>query len=104
MATIPVAPARTTWADARYPYLVIRVMAGVFSLRPLPSDLERDVLIALGWSVMDAFERRFRMCLRSEEHTSELQSRPHLVCRLLLEKKKTRQTKAHPVYICASLQ
>src|SRR5690554_7466256 len=28
--------------------------------------------------------------LRSEEHTSELQSRPHLVCRLLLEKKKTK--------------
>src|SRR5271157_6453734 len=27
-------------------------------------------------------------CRRSEEHTSELQSRPHLVCRLLLEKKK----------------
>src|SRR5215510_10951301 len=28
---------------------------------------------------------------RSEEHTSELQSRGHLVCRLLLEKKKKRQ-------------
>src|SRR5690554_6709691 len=28
------------------------------------------------------------LCNRSEEHTSELQSRPHLVCRLLLEKKK----------------
>src|SRR5436305_5301604 len=28
---------------------------------------------------------------RSEEHTSELQSRPHLVCRLLLEKKKTHE-------------
>src|SRR5690554_7672137 len=27
------------------------------------------------------------MAARSEEHTSELQSRPHLVCRLLLEKK-----------------
>src|SRR3989442_9462470 len=27
---------------------------------------------------------------RSEEHTSELQSRPHLVCRLLLEKKKSK--------------
>src|SRR3989442_8359506 len=27
--------------------------------------------------------------LRSEEHTSELQSRPHLVCRLLLEKKNS---------------
>src|SRR3989442_10787107 len=30
------------------------------------------------------------MLKRSEEHTSELQSRPHLVCRLLLEKKKTK--------------
>src|SRR5207253_3909540 len=30
----------------------------------------------------------FREFLRSEEHTSELQSRGHLVCRLLLEKKK----------------
>src|SRR5436305_1099751 len=29
---------------------------------------------------------------RSEEHTSELQSRPHLVCRLLLEKKKTKRS------------
>src|SRR2546422_149232 len=29
-----------------------------------------------------------RACERSEEHTSELQSRLHLVCRLLLEKKK----------------
>src|SRR5690554_7610906 len=31
--------------------------------------------------------------LRSEEHTSELQSRPHLVCRLLLEKKKKKTNK-----------
>src|SRR3989442_9170192 len=30
----------------------------------------------------------FEKVPRSEEHTSELQSRPHLVCRLLLEKKK----------------
>src|SRR5690554_629680 len=30
--------------------------------------------------------------IRSEEHTSELQSRPHLVCRLLLEKKKKKTT------------
>src|SRR5690554_7781477 len=30
----------------------------------------------------------YQYSLRSEEHTSELQSRPHLVCRLLLEKKK----------------
>src|SRR2546422_7589331 len=31
-----------------------------------------------------------RHAIRSEEHTSELQSRLHLVCRLLLEKKKIR--------------
>src|SRR3989449_8253338 len=30
------------------------------------------------------------VCKRSEEHTSELQSRLHLVCRLLLEKKKNK--------------
>src|SRR5690554_7013541 len=34
-------------------------------------------------------------CARSEEHTSELQSRPHLVCRLLLEKKKKKKKKIH---------
>src|SRR5258708_13464290 len=35
--------------------------------------------------------------LRSEEHTSELQSPDHLVCRLLLEKKKKMQTdQTHP--------
>src|SRR3712207_7983475 len=34
---------------------------------------------------------------RSEEHTSELQSRQYLVCRLLLEKKKKRHTNYHDV-------
>src|SRR2546423_11240756 len=33
---------------------------------------------------------------RSEEHTSELQSLAYLVCRLLLEKKKKKQTKSLP--------
>src|SRR3989442_7257860 len=36
--------------------------------------------------------RGSRRSPRSEEHTSELQSRPHLVCRLLLEKKKKHTT------------
>src|SRR2546422_5185952 len=35
---------------------------------------------------------------RSEEHTSELQSRLHLVCRLLLEKKKKKETKTPQSY------
>src|SRR5436305_7808052 len=49
---------------------------------------------------------------RSEEHTSELQSRPHLVCRLLLEKKnnlildawRTRTELGHARSICALAQ
>src|SRR5690554_7014720 len=40
----------------------------------------RNIIISIHFNV-SGFER-------SEEHTSELQSRPHLVCRLLLEKQK----------------
>src|SRR5438045_5581038 len=49
--------------------------------------------------VLPEYRRRpsFQVCRsssRSEEHTSELQSLRHLVCRLLLEKKKKKQIKA----------
>src|SRR2546430_10855859 len=37
----------------------------------------------------ESFLRKIRLLTRSEEHTSELQSQSNLVCRLLLEKKKT---------------
>src|SRR3712207_8665823 len=40
------------------------------------------------------------VALRSEEHTSELQSRQYLVCRLLLEKKK--QAPTSPIIICST--
>src|SRR3712207_8014331 len=43
--------------------------------------------------ISDIIGRRLRL-ERSEEHTSELQSRQYLVCRLLLEKKKKRRTAA----------
>src|SRR5437660_6696877 len=39
------------------------------------------------WAYSPGFNLNSALC-RSEEHTSELQSRGHLVCRLLLEKKK----------------
>src|SRR2546422_6812295 len=45
----------------------------------------------------DVTERR--VLERSEEHTSELQSRLHLVCRLLLEKKK-KKNKQHCLHKC----
>src|SRR3712207_6886305 len=40
-------------------------------------------------SIVARRRHRHRAAMRSEEHTSELQSRQYLVCRLLLEKKKT---------------
>src|SRR6267154_2855991 len=53
----------------------------------------RTPLLAFEWPPLKAATRHYyRPCwrppLRSEEHTSELQSPVHLVCRLLLEKKK----------------
>src|SRR2546429_6453708 len=41
-----------------------------------------------------SLEQHLTKQLRSEEHTSELQSRLHLVCRLLLEKKKRNQARS----------
>src|SRR5690554_7247021 len=48
----------------------------------LPLYIKCEVLV--NWM----FSEAVGLPIRSEEHTSELQSRPHLVCRLLLEKKK----------------
>src|SRR3989442_11228555 len=62
-----------------------------------PNVLGADTIANFSNSTYNSlqFEARRRMSAgvdfqanRSEEHTSELQSRPHLVCRLLLEKKK----------------
>src|SRR5205809_3637688 len=47
------------------------------------------ILLAVATTILIATMNRWVKILRSEEHTSELQSRLHLVCRLLLEKKKT---------------
>src|SRR5690554_7791234 len=50
----------------------------------------RDTQLGRGEPIEDTARVLAEMVdiVRSEEHTSELQSRPHLVCRLLLEKKK----------------
>src|SRR3989440_7840070 len=53
---------------------------GLHALRRYPNGQERCIACKLCEAV------------RSEEHTSELQSRSDLVCRLLLEKKKTQST------------
>src|SRR5207249_5929938 len=47
---------------------------------------EGELVVEL-WPMFDAYDLRLTFMSRSEEHTSELQSRFDLVCRLLLEKK-----------------
>src|SRR3989442_8563130 len=57
---------------------------------------DHEALIFAAYGITDSLAVEFESAVyttdsnstRSEEHTSELQSRPHLVCRLLLEKKK----------------
>src|SRR3712207_8756869 len=58
-------------------------------------DEFKEIKSILGGTVNDAV-------LRSEEHTSELQSRQYLVCRLLLEKKTNHCPKRSPALIPAS--
>src|SRR5687768_17685168 len=56
---------------------------------PAALDLPRPVFMTMGRVAVEKnLEAFLSLDLRSEEHTSELQSRLHLVCRLLLEKKK----------------
>src|SRR5690554_7469330 len=82
---------------------VVLIMAAllVFVLYPVLLVLRQSLVTPDGLG-LDNYEllaqrRLYRNALRnsvavrSEEHTSELQSRPHLVCRLLLEKKKKKQ-------------
>src|SRR5690625_5658911 len=58
-------------------------------------QIANSALLALGLlgqlAILEPLQLRLKktLFLRSEEHTSELQSRGHLVCRLLLEKKNT---------------
>src|SRR5687768_18108319 len=61
------------------------------SLTTLHANTPRDAVARLETMIlMSGFELPLK---RSEEHTSELQSRLHLVCRLLLEKKKKKEKK-----------
>src|SRR2546422_8354121 len=61
----------------------------LFRSRAVAPATTREVWVQVGaFRTIEAAAQPLHQ-LRSEEHTSELQSRLHLVCRLLLEKKKT---------------
>src|SRR5690554_7133824 len=62
-------------------YVIILIQKNPLIESPAPEDIEE-------YGVLAKVAMKIKLPSRSEEHTSELQSRPHLVCRLLLEKKK----------------
>src|SRR3712207_7067399 len=69
----------------------------LFRSVPANSAIRRSLMSAMGhWSGVEGAGAATSGLLRSEEHTSELQSRQYLVCRLLLEKKKLHH--AHPLH------
>src|SRR5699024_11302661 len=66
---------------------------GLHVLAPLSVGVVDDVDLIGDAQVEERVARTLGLPLRSEEHTSELQSRFDLVCRLLLEKKKEEEDK-----------
>src|SRR2546425_7988782 len=88
-----------------FPYTTLFRSANFDGLTPTPRDAELlaptvpRLLAALEAApdpdmALNNLERHAAVVDRSEEHTSELQSLAYLVCRLLLEKKRTQE--AHP--------
>src|SRR3989449_4009112 len=81
----------TTWRAASAPAIRTNSCAPTATARPTCSRPRRTTRRgASSWC--RPLPPPGRRCGRSEEHTSELQSRLHLVCRLLLEKKKKKIT------------
>src|SRR3712207_7452753 len=68
-----------------HPEIPVAVDDAQAGRRPFPRNGD---LQAIGEGTLDNVARHGGLADRSEEHTSELQSRQYLVCRLLLEKKK----------------
>src|SRR5690625_6983143 len=71
----------TTLFRSTYPLLLILFLLGMLLMM-------RFLILPHMEELFARFDTTTEIILRSEEHTSELQSRGHLVCRLLLEKKK----------------
>src|SRR3712207_1897225 len=94
-ATVFISPKRRIFiTDSRYTLIAKASIEGfdiIESRTPLAeiaAILQADKLSSLAFEDQVSFSF-YQHLQRSEEHTSELQSRQYLVCRLLLEKKKT---------------
>src|SRR3712207_8437874 len=77
-----------------FPYTTLfRSASGVGSKSGM--QMSRGTIVPCGFTTTTSLVGR-----RSEEHTSELQSRQYLVCRLLLEKKQKNQKLFHSGSLC----
>src|SRR2546422_8446025 len=89
----------TTLFRSRYRVLPLRLTDSFLELgtaNPFDLDAEKALAFATAREIRLFLLPPSKISERSEEHTSELQSRLHLVCRLLLEKKKRQmQPKLH---------
>src|SRR5947209_12588376 len=77
-----------------FPYTTLFRSQAYSSARSRPRKSNAPALIRLSNILRFAIRVPIRPQKRSEEHTSELQSRQYLVCRLLLEKKKIKHARA----------
>src|SRR3712207_7354660 len=80
-----------------FPYTTLFRSEGQLLAYPYLHATRGALLARLGRTdeAATAYRRARDLTARSEEHTSELQSRQYLVCRLLLEKKKNNMQKYH---------
>src|SRR5690625_3648559 len=76
-------------AETQFPVLASNLVTAEAELFP---GVEKGLLLPVDEWIIGVFGLLTPETHRSEEHTSELQSRGHLVCRLLLEKKKQKHT------------
>src|SRR3712207_8702212 len=81
------------------PQFAVRIQATNFRSSLRPREGPRYALLPPGPARPRARDPDTRCSTRSEEHTSELQSRQYLVCRLLLEKKKKITHHIHTIYL-----
>ena len=91
------------WEVDIFPHLAAKIAKNVkicpfYPIFAASCCLARAVSIQ-NFSTKYNYETFFRELRRSEEHTSELQSPDHLVCRLLLEKKKSKTQIVHLVIV-----